>query len=80
MVVGAVTLTGKSYSAKLALRPDTLRDLRAKHGTELEDWWHERFGHRFDGLTESEARYLVRAEDAHTVRAKLVEAGLATDG
>jgi predicted amidophosphoribosyltransferase len=78
-VVGAITLTGKEYSAKLALRPATLNELRRKHGQETENWWRENFGHGFDGLTESEARYLVRAEDADTIRAKLAEAGFAGD-
>lgn len=75
LVQGAVTLTGQPYSAKLALQPETLEALRAKHGQEIEDWWNQRFGYGFAGLTESEARYLLRAEDADTIRTKLSEAG-----
>lgn len=67
-VLAAVALTGKPHSAKLRLERNTLDDLRNKHGTELEHWWQERFGHAFDALTESEARYLVRTPDAGTVR------------
>jgi hypothetical protein len=74
-VVGAVTLTGKSYSAKLALDPATLAALRKRHGRELEEWWTEAFGYGFDRLTESEARYLLRAENAHAVRNRILEAG-----
>lgn len=77
LVGGAITLTGKPYSAKLALLPETLQALRAKHGQEIENWWRGHFGHGFEGLTESEARYLVRAEDADTIRAKLSQAGFA---
>jgi len=78
-VKAAITLTGKPYSAKLSLANDTLETLRAKHGKEIEEWWHGVFGYDFEGLTESEARYLLRAEDADTIRARLSEAGLATD-
>jgi len=35
-VLGAITLTGKAYSAKLRLDQTTLDGLREKHGTELE--------------------------------------------
>ena len=74
-VGGAITLTGKSYSAKLALDPETLKRLRQKHGHELEIWWQETFGYGFERLTESEARYLLRAENADTVRSQLLETG-----
>ena len=74
-VSGAITLTGKAYSAKMALDPDTLQQLRKKHGPELEIWWQEAFGYGFDLLTESEARYLVRAEDPDTIRMRILEAG-----
>ena len=77
LVRGAVTLTGRPYSAKLALQPGTLDGLRAKHGREIETWWRDRIGYGFECLTESEARYLVRAEDADTIRAKLSAAGFA---
>ncbi len=73
-VVGAVVLTGKLHSAKLALSLETLADLRRKHGPELEGWWQDRFGHAFDGLTESEGRYLTRSEDAQRIRGHLAEA------
>ncbi len=72
--IGAATLTGKGYSATLALRADTLTALRAKHGPELEDWWRKTFGYGFDALTESEARYLLRAENADAVRDRILEA------
>ena len=73
-VSGAVTLTGKAYSAKLALSPQTLTQLRDKHGSELEQWWKKTFGYGFERLTESEARYLFRAEDADTVRTRILTA------
>ena len=66
-VLAAVSLTGKPHSAKLALSAERLKDLRAKHGQELENWWFERFAHTFDALTESEARYLARTETADIV-------------
>jgi hypothetical protein len=78
-VVGAVALTGKPYSARLALSDQQLAELRHKHGG-LEDWWRERFGFGFEALTESEARYLARTADADTIRSRLAEAGQGQDG
>jgi len=74
-VLGATTLTGRADSATLALQPGTLAALREKHGEQIENWWEGVFGYRFDCLTESEARYLVRVEDADAIRARLIEAG-----
>lgn len=74
IVAGAVTLTGKGYSARITLDPATLQRLRQKHGSELESWWQENFGYGLDRLTESEARYLLRAEDVDTIRARILEA------
>ena len=51
-VLAAVSLTGKPHSAKLAPTSERLHELRMKHGTELENWWIERFAHSFDALTE----------------------------
>jgi hypothetical protein len=70
-VLAAVSLTGKPHSAKLALSPERLQELRSKHGTELENWWAARFAHTFDALTESEARYLARTETADTIRNRI---------
>ena len=73
-VLAAVSLTGKPHSAKLALSPERLQELRKKHGTELETWWIERFAHAFDALTESEARYLARTETVDTIRNRIADA------
>ena len=73
-VVGAACLTGRADSSKLALTQRTLEGLRHKHGPELEAWWVETCGYDFACLTESEARYLIRVEDADTVRAQLSQA------
>lgn len=74
-VLGAITLTGRADSVTLALQPGTLGTLREKHGEQIENWWQGVFGYRFDCLTESEARYLVRVENADAIRARLLEAG-----
>ena len=73
-VVCAVGLTGKPYSAKLNPSQEQLHELREKHGPDFEAWWQEHFGHTFDCLTQSEARYLARSPDAHTIRDRLAEA------
>lgn len=66
-VIGAVVLTAKPFSTRLALSAECLTELRSKHG-QLEDWWQECFGFGFDALTESKARYLVNTPDADTIR------------
>lgn len=78
-VTGAVVLCGKAYSAKLRLTRETLEVLRQKHGRELEEWWIATFGYGFERLTESEARYLARSPDAHTIRTRLAAARGAGD-
>jgi hypothetical protein len=70
-VVGAVALSGKPYSAKLQPSEEQLHELRQRHGKDLEDWWRGHFGHAFDCLTQSEARYLARSPDAGTIRNRL---------
>ena len=70
-VIGAIALTGKPYSAKLQPSKEQLHELRRRHGRHLEAWWLEHFGHTFDCLTQSEARYLARSPDAGTIRDRL---------
>lgn len=72
-VIHAQALTGKPRSARLALQPETLQALREKHG-HIEPWWRTEVGYEFDALTESEALYLLRIEQADTIRRRLVEA------
>ena len=79
-VVGAVVLTGKPYSAKLNPSREQLHELREKHGPDLEKWWKKRFGHSFDCLTRSEARYLARSPDADAIRNRLAAAKQKGDG
>jgi N12 class adenine-specific DNA methylase len=64
-VVLASALTGKGYSAKIALSDELLGELRAKHGG-LELWWKDTFGFGFEGLTESEARFIAKARGVST--------------
>ena len=73
-VILATCLTGQAYSAKLTLSDNTLSALRAKHGKALEDWFEQTFGYGLDRLTESEARYLTRAESLDTIRNRLAQA------
>ena len=73
-VVGAVALTGKPYSARLDPSQEQLNELRQKHGSDFEKWWKQHFGHTFDCLTQSEARYLARSPDVDTIRNRLAAA------
>ena len=74
-VLGATVLTGKSYSAKLAPDEALIQALRDRHGPAFEQWWRQHFGFGFDCLTRSEARYLEKSPDAHTIRDRLAAAG-----
>lgn len=79
-VIGASALTGKQYSARMALSPQTLSQLREHFGgTGLENWWKQQYGHGFDGLTGSEANYLLRAGDADKIRDRVLAARQAGD-
>ena len=73
-VIGAVVLTGKPYSARLNPSQEQLDELRQRHGKDFERWWREHFGHSFDCLTQSEARYLARSPDVDTIRNRLAAA------
>ena len=73
-VIGAIALTGKPYSAKLNPSHEQLHELRQKHGRDFEKWWEAHFGHSFDCLTQSEARYLARSPDVDTIRNRLAAA------
>ena len=73
-VIGAVGLTGKPYSAKLNPTKEQLHELRGKHGRDFEKWWRTKFGHAFNCLTQSEARYLARSPDVDTIRNRLAAA------
>ncbi len=72
--IGAVGLTGKPYSAKLKPSQEQLHELGEKHGRNFEQWWKRHFGHAFDCLTQSEARYLARSPDVDTIRDRLAKA------
>ena len=67
-VLAAVALTGKPYSARLALSLKQLEELRERHGQTAEHGRRERFDHAFGALTESEARYLTRTPDFERIR------------
>jgi hypoxanthine-guanine phosphoribosyltransferase len=73
-VIGAISLAGKHRSAQLRLSPETLKNLREKHGNELEKWWISTFGYGLDRLTHSEAGYLYRSDDFDTITTRLVAA------
>jgi hypothetical protein len=78
-VVGATALAGKAYSAKLRVDHQTVAELRRTHGRWLEEWWIATFGYGFESLTHSEARYLIRVDDAHAIPERLAAARRARD-
>jgi SPP1 gp7 family putative phage head morphogenesis protein len=72
-VVGYEILTGKLESSKLYLRKQTLNDLREKHG-QFEAEFKQLVGFDYSGLSESEARYLLRAKSIERLRNQITRA------
>jgi len=69
-VAGFDILTGKPESSQLYLRSKTLDNLREKHGN-FEQEFKEIVKFDYSGLTESEARYLLRAKTVERIRNQL---------
>lgn len=73
-VLGACVLTGKPYSVKLALSRHNRDALLVKYGSDIELFCQENFGFSVDCLTESEARWLAKAESIDAIRIALTSA------
>lgn len=73
-VAGGVALTGKQYSAKLEPSSQLLNQVRERFKS-VEPAFNAATGYGFDALTESEARYLVKHDNAESVRNRILEAG-----
>jgi len=73
-VAALVSLTGKQYSRIIKPSEKTLAKLREIHG-DLENEFHQATGYGFDGLTESEARYLANFKPAQSVRDRILALG-----
>jgi len=71
-----LTRPGKSTQIPILV---ILRLLWEKHGGELESWWQDTFGYGFGFLTESEARYLARADSVELIRNRILAARQAHD-
>ena len=78
-VIAAFALTGKQYSAKINPDVATIAQLRKAHSA-IEPWWKNEFGHDFDGLTESEARYMLKSGLSADALRDRVAAARPTDG
>lgn len=69
----ATTLTKSRNSEKIVPSDKTLRRLREKHGSQLDEFWRETFGYGLDRLTEPEAGYLLRTPDVDRIRDRILE-------
>jgi len=74
MVSGLVALTGKQYSSVLSPSPELLSKVRERFD-DIEPQFRAVTGYGFDALTESEARYLAKHDDAQLVRDRVLAAG-----
>jgi hypothetical protein len=73
-ISGVVALTGKQYSAKIQPSTELLSQVREQYG-DIESDFRAATGYGFDALTQSEARYLAKHNDAESVRNRIIEAG-----
>lgn len=71
-VLGACVLTGKPYSAKLSPSETNLSLIAAKYGHNLDNLCWDLFGFSADCLTESEARWLAKAESLDAIRIEIL--------
>jgi hypothetical protein len=78
-VVGATTLMAVPNSHILPPTRQTLAGWRDKL-PQLEPWWISQYGHGFEGLTESEARYLASFNATDAVRDRLAPRGVPRHG
>ncbi len=70
--LAATTLTGKNYSSVLAIKDETLAELRRNY-EKIEEWWIIFFGYDFSRLTESEARYIINSKkNANEIRDRII--------
>jgi len=69
-IAGFEVLTGKHQSSKIYLRSQTLNNLREKHG-KFEKEFEKILKFDYSCLTESEARYLLRAKTVERIRNQL---------
>ncbi len=65
-------MRGKGYSATLAPSPELLAQVRERYQT-VETEFRAVTGYGFDGLTESEARYLAKHDSPESVRNRIIE-------
>lgn len=79
LVLGAIALTGKQYSARLKLDMMLLEQLRHKHG-ELEETFQTITGYNYAALTHSEARTLVNFKPAEQVKSRILAESDSLDG
>ncbi len=72
-VVANVALTGKAYSSKIALSDTLLNKVKSEFG-DIENEFKQITGYGYQGLTESEARYIISSpRNADRFRSKISE-------
>jgi len=79
-VLGMTTLTETGGARKIAIRQETLRVLKEKHGRDLEYFWNALFSHGIDCLNDIEAGYLSRVESVAAIQARMAQAAAAARG
>ncbi len=79
-VVGMTALTETRDARQIALRHETLDMLWGQHGSDLDSFWRQLFGHGIECLTDIEAGYLCRAESVAAIEDRMAEAAESARG
>ncbi|MCU4676401.1 phosphoribosyltransferase [Catenovulum sp. 2E275] len=72
-VILAVALTGHEGAALLNIKEAMLKNIRDKHGDELDEWWRKEVGFGVDKLTQGEAGHLKKAPNVEEIRNRIIE-------
>lgn len=71
-VVANIALTGKDCSSKIEISDEMLNNVRQKFG-DIENEFRKITGYGFDGLTQSEARYITLGISSDKFRNRIIE-------
>jgi hypothetical protein len=73
-VIGAAVMVAHQGSLNMAIKPEMIKAIEAKHGNTMNDFWKETFGYGIDKLTQGEAGHLRKARSVDEIRDRIAAA------
>lgn len=73
-VMAASVMTAHQGAVDMAVKPKMLAAIEAKHGSAMDSFWKENFGHGIDKLTQGEAGHLKSAASVDAIRDRIAAA------